>query len=86
MESSELTGVGAILRFFFSPPSSLSLSLASLFTPLTLPDVLRGVCGGVVIGIPVMKLILPVAIPGILPETRLGLLITDPTAGFAYDD
>jgi len=73
-------------RFFFSPPreassfSPDSLSLASLLTPLTELVVLRGVCGGVVIGIPVMKLTFPppAAIAGRLPATRGGLLMMDP--------
>jgi hypothetical protein len=75
------TSVGAILLFFFafSPPlkpssPSRSLSLASLsrFPPTTLLAVLLGVCGGVVRGIPVIKLTFPWAIPGILPDTRGG--------------
>jgi hypothetical protein len=77
--------VGAILRFFFSPPSSLSLSLWSLLIPLTELAVLLGVCGGVVIGIPPIKFILPAAIPGIDPPTSVGLLMIDP-AGWAKDD
>lgn len=82
------TRVGAILRFFFSwPLSSLSLSLASRFTPLTELFVLLGVCGGVVIGTPETSPspTLPAEIPGIVPPTRGGLLIIVPAAGVAYD-
>jgi hypothetical protein len=77
--------VGAILLFFFSPPSSFSLSLWSRLIPLTELVVLRGVCGGVVMGIPVMKLIFPAAMLGIDPPTSVGLLIIVP-AGWANDD
>ena len=83
------TGVGAILRFFFScPPSSFSLSPASRLTPLTLLVVLRGVWGGVVIGMLGMKPSgLPATTPEILPARSGGLLMTGPAArGFAYDD
>jgi hypothetical protein len=72
-----LTSVGAILLLFFSPPptpSSFSLSLASLFMPLTELVVLLGVCGGVVIGMPVY----PAVIPGSAPPTNVGLEITVP--------
>lgn len=68
--------VGAIRRFLGSLISSLSLSLASLFAPATLPLVLLGVSGGVVIGMPVTLPELAAAIPGTLPEMRGGLLIT----------
>ena len=65
--------------FFFSPPwlwlPSPSLSLASRFMPLTELVVLRGVCGGVDIGMPVMKETFPWAMVGRLPATRGGLLI-----------
>lgn len=80
------TKVGAIRLFFFSPPaSSVPLSVASRLTPLTELVVLRGVCGGVVIGSPVMKE-LPAAMPGRLPPTRGGLFMIVPAAGVAYED
>jgi hypothetical protein len=87
-ELSSATRVGAIRRLFFSPPCKISsfspdsLSLASLFTPLTELVVLRGVWGGVVIGMPVMKLTFPpaAAIVGKLPVTNGGLLMIDPVA------
>lgn len=68
--------VGAIRLFLGSFTSSLSLSLASLLAPATLPLVLLGVSGGVVIGIPVTLPELAAAIPGTLPEMRVGLLTT----------
>jgi hypothetical protein len=37
-------------------------------------------------GIPVMKLIFPAAMLGMLPPTKVGLLMTVPAAGVAYDD
>jgi hypothetical protein len=53
--------------------------------PLTELVVLLGVCGGVVIGMPVMKLRFPAAMPGIAPPTRVGLLIIPPD-GWANED
>jgi hypothetical protein len=55
--------------------------------PLTLLVALRGVCGGVVIGgMPGRKPSPePAATPGIVPDTRVGLLIIVPGAGVAYD-
>jgi hypothetical protein len=79
------TNVGAILLlFFWFPTSSFSLSLASLFLPLTELAALLGVCGGVEIGMLDTKLALPAAIPlGRLPDTRGGLLMIVPGAGVA---
>lgn len=69
------------MRRFFGSLSSFSLSLASLLVPATLPPVaLLGVSGGVVIGTPVTLPELAAAMPGTLPEMRVGLLTT-PTAG-----
>lgn len=81
------TGVGAILRFFFSwPLSSFSLSPASRLTPLTLLVVLRGVWGGVVIGMLGMNpSALPATTPEILPARRGGLLMNVPVGGLTYD-
>ena len=81
------TGVGAILRFFFSClPSSFSLSPASRLTPLTLLVVLRGVWGGVVIGMLGMNPSeLPATTPEMLPARSGGLLMTVPAGGLMYD-
>lgn len=70
------TRVGAIRLFLGSLLSSLSPSLVSRLVPATLPVVLRGVSGGVVIGTPVTLPEFAAAIPGTLPEMRVGLLIT----------
>jgi hypothetical protein len=58
------------------PISSFSLSLASLFTPLTELAALRGVSGGVVIERIVANDEVAAVIDGTLPATRVGLLIT----------
>jgi hypothetical protein len=57
------------------PASSFSLSLASLFTPLTELAALRGVSGGVVIERPVANDEVAAVMDGTLPATRVGLLI-----------
>ena len=68
-----LTSVGAILFFFdCDPESSFSLSLNSLFEPATLPVVLRGVSGGVVIGTPVTLPEFVAVSPGTLPARSVG--------------
>jgi hypothetical protein len=87
-EFEEVTRVGAILRFFFSfPPSSFSLSPASRLTPLTLLAVLRGVCGGVAIGMPDMNpSAFPATMPEMFPARSGGLLMTVPVGGFKNDD
>jgi ABC-type microcin C transport system permease subunit YejE len=58
--------------------AGLALTSISLYTT----DRACGVCGGVVIGMPVMKLAFPppAAMVGRLPATRGGLLMTDPGA------
>jgi hypothetical protein len=81
------TSVGATLRFFFSCPlSSRSLSPASRLTPLTLLVVLRGVCGGVVIGMLGIKPRgLPAPTPEMFPARSVGLLMIVPAAVLAYE-
>lgn len=68
-----LSSVGAILFFFgFEPVSSFSLSLSSLLEPATLPAVLRGVSGGVVIGTPVTLPECVAVSPGTFPARSGG--------------
>lgn len=67
--------VGAMRLFLGSFGSSFSPSLASLLVPATLPVVLLGVSGGVVMGTPVTLPELAAAIPGTFPEIRGGLLM-----------
>jgi hypothetical protein len=61
----------------FSP---ISQSLASRLLPATRAVALRGVSGGVVNGTPVTLPEFAAAIPGTLPEIRVGL-VTTPAAG-----
>jgi hypothetical protein len=81
------TRVGAILRLFFScPPSSFSLSPASRLTPLTLLVVLRGVWGGVVIGMLGMNPKgFPATTPDMFPARSGGLLMTVPAGALTYE-
>lgn len=73
------------MRLFFccesAGTSSLSLSLASRFTPAAMLVLLAGVSGGVVIGTPVTLAELVAAIPGTLPPIKGGLLITGACVG-----
>lgn len=82
-ESDQLLGstrVGAIRLFLGSFASSFSLSLASRLLPATVALALRGVSGGVVNGTPVTLPEFAAAMPGTLPEIRVGL-VTTPAAG-----
>jgi hypothetical protein len=74
------TRVGAIRLFLGSLASSFSLSLASRLLPATVALALRGVSGGVVNGTPVTLPEFVAAMPGTLPEIRVGL-VTTPAAG-----
>lgn len=74
------TRVGAILLFLGSLTSSFSLSLASRLLPTTVALALRGVSGGVVNGTPVTLPEFVAAMPGTLPEIRVGF-VTTPAAG-----